>query len=653
MTNLSGTPGVSTTVTALGNIIANNVKGKICVLGVTKRGEVGKPVLCATWGDFLQSFGGLRDDSDFPLMCKHALEAGSLLYVAREGHFTDIDNLSTLTGTKATKSLSNTAVVAAGASISFTLADWDGAGDTISIVAPDLVNGGTFTLLNYAGVGVQTVAAAVTAILGAINAGSLTHLYVATNPSGSIITITKPASLGAAGNGDIVNLTFSGPGASISGASLKFSGGVNAYAALTSTWTAKGVGAGYNGLTVNIVPSTSGVEGEVDITVTLPDAPNTQEIKGVPRVLDARKVKSLNKQLEGVEVSVLVAYTLPLGTVVLAGGAEDINLITDADFKGSSVAKNGLHSFDEIVDSMRIFNIGRPTHDANLALALYCEARKDMRGRGYFPKGLTITGLNNFRDGDGAYLHVPIDSWYLDAWVAEVYISDPENLENKEYDILAGGLQCANRSKADNEAGEWISDSGNDYGKIKGVNGLRLNLVSPGNKGQFDTLYEKGVNAVVNDQALKVVNWGNRTTLLDTTSLLSKSNIADMVVYISREISSIAKLMNFKPNDIRMFNELYRKVAPWIKDVLVAGRAIEGDDTPSRGEGTWWFWLGDQLAADLNDLKLNKKSDVDAGKYRVRFAFKPIGANEYIAIDIAPADSTTILNVSVLTDLSL
>ena len=181
---------------------------------------------------------------------------------------------------------------------------------------------------------------------------------------------------------------------------------------------------------------------------------------------------------------------------------------------------------------------------------------------------------------------------------------------------------------------------------------MPLNLGSAGNSAQYDSLYEKGVNAIINHASFKVVSWGNRTTLLDKTSLLSKDNIADLVVYIARRIREIAQLMNFKPNDIVMFNELYRRVTPFIKDELVAKRGIEGDSTPTRGEGKWWHWLGDQYAKDLNDLKVNQKSEIDAGKYRARFAFKPIAANEYIGIDLAPADSTTILNVQILQNLN-
>lgn len=765
MSNISGAPGTRTTITPVGSIPGNTNKGIICVQGETKRGEVGKNYLIGTWEDFKNYLGGLRDDSDFPLQCKQALESGSRLRIARAFHFTDIDDASTVDGTLAEADLDNVAVAAVTAKGTVTISAWTGSGSNLTIEVPDLDDPTqTVEIANYNGTLSQTPAAAAAAIVSAINGGTGTHGYTATNPSGAIIIVSAPAALGAlangftitftptsatlanisstltggsyvggayisttlatwtgsgsnltitvpslTGSGNVVVANYNGLGSqsrgdaliavaaevnggtvthgytaillpafklvikktnasgaggngsvgtfaitagTLSGTVLKFANGVTAYGALTSTWTAKAVGEGYNGTIITVLPSNNNRADYVDITVTLPDSSLPQVVSGVTRVLTSAQLVSLNKRLLGVEVSNLASDTLPVGTVTLSGGVQDIADIVDADYTGSSIAKNGWHSFDDVTDSMRIFNVARRTHLAAFGLQQYLEGRRDMRGRTYTPQGLTIPGLNDFRDGSGAYSHQPLDSFYLSLWLADLLITDPTDVDVNDYPICGGGFQCATRTLADNNGGEWYSDSGNDFGRIRGVNDVRLNLGSPGNSLQYDVLYEKGLNAIVNDEALKIVNFGNRTTLLDTTSLLSKDNIADLVVYIAREVRKIAKKMNFKPNDIQMFNLLYRNVRPWIVDTLVAGRAIEGDPTTTAGEGVWWHWLGDQLAKNLNDLKVNNKNEVDAGKYRARFAFKPIAANEYIVIDLAPANSTTILNVAQLTNLN-
>jgi len=647
--NLSGTPGVTTSVTPLGGIIANINKGIICVQGITKRGKPGVNYLIGSEQEFRRKLGDIHASDDFATMCIMALQRGVKLRIARAFNYTNVTDLSTVTGVKASGSLPNTAVTGVQSSANFTLATWTGTGSNIKLDVPNLVTGtGTTTIANYNGIAAQTPTAAVTAIAAAINAGTATHQYTATGV-GAVLTIRKPLALGAGGNVGMVDVTITL--GTISTASLKFTGGVTAYAALTSTWTAEAVGDGYNETKITITPSTNGLADYVDIKIELPDSDLAQEIKGVKRVQTANYIASLNNQMEGVVVSNLVSNTLPIGTITLTNGTQDTSLITDADFKGSVISKSGWYAFDNVTDSMRIWNIARPTHTANRDLVSYCEQRKDMRCRVYIPKGLTVQGVDDFRNGNGAYSHSPLNTWYGSMWFAEVNINNPNNLNDTQYAVLAGALQAANRTKADTEKGEWYSDSGNDYGKIFGVNDMRLNLGSPGNKLLYDNIYEGGVNAIINDDALKVVSWGNRTMLLDRTSLLSKENIADLVVYISREISRIAKLMNFKPNDIAMFNLFYRKVRPFIVNELVAGRAIEGDNTSQRGEGKWWHWLGDQNARNLNELKFNTKQDIDAGKYRVRFAFKPIAANEYVGLDLAPTDSVTILNVAQLLEI--
>lgn len=643
--NLSGTPGVKQTISALGSIPQNVIKGIFCVQAITKRGEPGIQKLVTTWEQFLDIFGDVRTDDNSALILKQALSNGAKCRVTRAFHYTDPTDLTTVSGTKASIAFNNNAVSAAGASITLTIATWTGTGSSIQVIVPDPTNLANTISMGYTGTASQTAAAAMTAFASAIN--TLANGYVASVTSG-VLKIALPSSTGVNGNGYIgqCNIVLG----TISGAVLKFKNGVNAVSAITSTFTADAVGDGYNGATITISQNAINA-ANVDVVITIPDAINVQRFT-TKRILALNDITSLNNQMYGVNISFTGSnYVLPLGTCTLAGGVQDITLIADADIIGSTISKSGNYAFDDVTDSMRIWNIVSTSNAVNAALVAYCAARQDMRARFYVPTGLTIGGIDDYRNGNGIYLYQPIDSFWGSMWFAETYIDDPNNSNNHLFTINPAGFQMANRAKADNEQGEWYSDSGNDYGKIVGVNGMRLNVGSPGNRGLWDGVYEDGVNAVINHPTMKAVSWGNRTCLRDTSSLLSKDNIADLVVLIARFTKQQAELMNFKPNDIQMFSQLYLKVAPWIRETLVAGRAIEGDSTPSKGEGKWWFWLGDQTAKDLNSLVINKKSDVDAGKYKARFAFKPKAANEYILIDLAPTDSTTIQNIQQLLSL--
>lgn len=70
------TPGVSTPV-----------PGIFYIMGITKRGPVEDPGLAVSlinsWPQFERTFGGLLDSSDFPYLCKRAIERGAKLRVCR------------------------------------------------------------------------------------------------------------------------------------------------------------------------------------------------------------------------------------------------------------------------------------------------------------------------------------------------------------------------------------------------------------------------------------------------------------------------------------------------------------------------------------------------------------------------------------------
>lgn len=76
--------------------------GVMFVSGVTERGPFGDPSrIINSWPQFTKLFGGLIATSDFPLEAKRAFEAGAVLRVNRQGHYTDITDPATLDATKA------------------------------------------------------------------------------------------------------------------------------------------------------------------------------------------------------------------------------------------------------------------------------------------------------------------------------------------------------------------------------------------------------------------------------------------------------------------------------------------------------------------------------------------------------------------------
>lgn len=98
----SGIASTNIDIVDLSVIVGTGLKGITGVSGITAFGRTNKAKLIGSWLEYVRNFGGLLPNSDFPLICKRALESGAKLYVNRVGHYTNIDDVSTLVGVKAT-----------------------------------------------------------------------------------------------------------------------------------------------------------------------------------------------------------------------------------------------------------------------------------------------------------------------------------------------------------------------------------------------------------------------------------------------------------------------------------------------------------------------------------------------------------------------
>jgi phage tail sheath protein FI len=166
-------------------------------------------------------------------------------------------------------------------------------------------------------------------------------------------------------------------------------------------------------------------------------------------------------------------------------------------------------------------------------------------------------------------------------------------------------------------------------------NGVVYNLQDPDNASDFDRIYGLGINAVIDDENYGTAFWGNRTLLRNKNSLLSKENVGDLVIHVIRNLKPLVKVALFDPNDPLSWKRIYRNVRSFI-DSLETGRAI----VP--GEGSMWHWIGDQDKDRREEATFNTQADLDAGKYRSRFLFVPIGAIEHIGVDVTVTDSNSI-----------
>lgn len=206
-----GRARVEVDIVDLSVLVQTGLKGIVGVLGITERGDIsGEPRLIGSWPEYVKYFGGLISGSNFPLICKRALEAGAKLRIARITHFTDVDDPDTFDGVLATGTLT----------VDTDVTEWDaksiGAwGNDLSVVIAASPDGDatkvqvTVSIDGYPSLTeVLSIAAAPTA--DQIAVFNNTSKYVTlTAVTGSIVAGTVTFTTGADG-GSVVTVDYSG-----------------------------------------------------------------------------------------------------------------------------------------------------------------------------------------------------------------------------------------------------------------------------------------------------------------------------------------------------------------------------------------------------------------------------------------------------------
>lgn len=395
-------------------------------------------------------------------------------------------------------------------------------------------------------------------------------------------------------------------------------------------FTAKEVGAGYNGITVTIAAAASGNAGKVDISILSPTNPSEPEvIADFSAAPTADEIANFNLRNSFVD---LISYTtaIPVGVATLANGVEDRSLIVTADYIGDAAQLNGIHAFDNTVEATRIACPGVTDPALDIALVAYVETRKDMRAILSTPIGLNADGILDYREGTGAYSHTAINSWYASMYTGGLNVTSPINGLPKNIHEVGDVLGL--KATKDTRQGEWFSTGGPKRGQIKNALGVVYNLGSPYLQANFDRVDNRGVNAVIEHPTYGVVVWGNGTLTKEDT-LLKHENIAELVVYMRRAIKPIYESELFEPNDPVTWRSLYRKIKSLVLQPLADNRALIG------GEGVGYLYQGDQDVDNVTQATLNKSVDIDAGRYRVRIFFKAVPAMKYVGVELILTNS--------------
>lgn len=156
-----------------------------------------------------------------------------------------------------------------------------------------------------------------------------------------------------------------------------------------------------------------------------------------------------------------------------------------------------------------------------------------------------------------------------------------------------------------NNRGPWFDPASKQSASIINAVGVRYNFGTPALSGALNDLANHGINAVVvRDGAIE---WTSSYTMQQTDSVLSFASGVFLVLHLKGIIEPVLRSHLKEPCDIVTFKSIYRQLKTPL-DALAS----------TQNRALWKYeYLGDQDASSLDSLKVNKKEEVQIGKYKI------------------------------------
>lgn len=101
-------PGIYTRETDFSFYVKQISTSAAAMVGITEKGPVNKPVLVTSWEQFINKFGSYINEGYLAYAARAFFDnGGSILYVCRVAHYTDITDKSTLTALNSTMTIAD------------------------------------------------------------------------------------------------------------------------------------------------------------------------------------------------------------------------------------------------------------------------------------------------------------------------------------------------------------------------------------------------------------------------------------------------------------------------------------------------------------------------------------------------------------------
>jgi len=389
---------------------------------------------------------------------------------------------------------------------------------------------------------------------------------------------------------------------------------------------AKSIGIWGNRVSLRGNPAFSGIAGAIDLTIRLDGSPDaTEVIKDiVPGTTDEILAFTVRSQLVNF-VSIAASTLAGTGDIYLTGGV-DTDELTLEDYIGSSIGETGIHAFDGSIEANKMAIPGKAIPALDYALAQYAEKRGDMRAILRTPTGISGYVGIDYREVRSPFSGAQaIDTWYASMIFGTITVVDPLIIGGTK-DISPIGDVLGIFTSRDTKFREWYAGAGFKRGRLFNVLSIPYNLDATARLGEADLVDSRGLNMVINHHTFGPVYWGNGT-LQKRDTLLKHENVAELVIFLVRNLPRFIETELFEPNDPTTWKTIYRNVKPFL-------------DSVKTGRGYYdYLWQGDQEVDTIDECVVNRPEWIDAGKYTARLFIKPIAALKYIALGVVVTNS--------------
>lgn len=598
-----GTPKVNFNVENQTQQASIPFNGITFVEGITKRGPINDPkTVISSWAQFERIFGGLITTSNFPHLCKRALDGGARLRVNSikvSPVKAVMDKIYTLTLSAALVTDNVINLKVNGVSLSPAITFGTDSDTTLAALATALETQFTTAIKT----------ADVRTVSGGVDNDRV--IYIIPKP-GQTVAITDA----------VVTLGVTQP--TLTPATV--TGGIFDSTTYTNLFelSPKYDGADYNNLVVDITAATNGNPDYFDLTIThtLESALTETYINLKVTNLAVADQHFLDKIVQNSALVDVTYKDLSSLTGTITPDIRTYNFTTgsdgsapaSSDYIGVSTSRTGFYAFDPYNDAYQICVPEISTTAVHVAGEAYARARKDLVYWAYL-SNITADYSTLITEVDA----IGADSKWIAYFAGAIKVLHPTNSTVEELSPMGDLMGVA--AVSDTTKFPFYSFSGPNRGVLANVLGLTYNYGGMGSITDLDLLANRRINMVI-FRDNKYMLWGGFSgSLADSAEQFL--NVVRLELYIKKALNPVISNFIEEPTDLVMVRQMYYTVLPFLRS-LETNRATYG--VPN--------WQGDQDAATINDLQINNPADFALGKYKVKLSYTPIPGLQEVTIGI-------------------